>query len=87
MEHLARKNGKTITLTLDQLQAVSGNSTLPPKSILQVVKESFSHVSLSHVKPLFAGRKLAVNTTIVIFLWGAFLITIWHFITLNFSWI
>ncbi|PPQ71063.1 hypothetical protein CVT26_011465 [Gymnopilus dilepis] len=70
LEHLARKNGKTMTLTLDQLQAVSGNSTLPPKSILQVVRESFSHVSLSHVKPLFAGRKLAVNTTIVIFLWG-----------------
>ncbi|PPQ76608.1 hypothetical protein CVT26_012747 [Gymnopilus dilepis] len=70
MKHLAQKNGKTITLTLDQLQAVSGNSNLHPRSISQLLKPSSLHVSLSHVKPLFAGKKLAVNTTIVFFLWA-----------------
>ncbi|KAF8878999.1 major facilitator superfamily domain-containing protein [Gymnopilus junonius] len=70
MEHLARKNGKSISLTLDQLQEIQGSATLPLRTMLQVVKESFSHLSLSHVKPLFAGRKLAINSSITILLWG-----------------
>ncbi|KAF8889199.1 major facilitator superfamily domain-containing protein, partial [Gymnopilus junonius] len=70
MEHLAHKNGKSISLTLGQLQEIQGSATLPPRTMLQVVKESFSHLSLSHVKPLFAGKKLAINSSITILLWG-----------------
>ncbi|KAF8889179.1 major facilitator superfamily domain-containing protein [Gymnopilus junonius] len=55
MEHLARKNGKSISLTLDQLQEIQGSATLPPRTMLQV--------------PLFAGRKLAINSSITILLW------------------
>ncbi|TFK34552.1 major facilitator superfamily domain-containing protein [Crucibulum laeve] len=70
LEHLAKKNGTTITLTLDHLLAVEDGEYISQKSTLEVIKGSFSGFSLSHVKPLFAGRKLAINSSITIFLWG-----------------
>ncbi|KAA1467200.1 MFS general substrate transporter [Dentipellis sp. KUC8613] len=71
LERIAKKNGKTITLTLEKLQSVpGGNEPLNTYTTLQVVKKAFSTVSMSHVKPLFATRRLKINTTITILLWG-----------------
>ncbi|KAJ4474237.1 MFS general substrate transporter [Lentinula aciculospora] len=72
LEHIARVNGKTLTLTLAQLQAVAGEDYAPgiPMSNWQIIKRSFSSFSLSHVKPLFSTRRLATNTSITIVLWG-----------------
>jgi MFS family permease len=72
LEHIARVNGKKLTLTLEQLQAVSGDgrTTGISMSTWQIIKKSFSSFSLSHVKPLFSTRRLATNTSITIGLWG-----------------
>ncbi|KAE9392930.1 MFS general substrate transporter [Gymnopus androsaceus JB14] len=73
LEHIARVNGKTITLTVEKLRAVSGEDEHTPSAPLttqQIIKESFSSFSLSHVKPLFSTRQLATNTNIIIMLWG-----------------
>ncbi|KAF5379816.1 hypothetical protein D9615_005781 [Tricholomella constricta] len=70
LSHIAKRNGKTITLTLEQFQAVEGGKKYVPKSMMQTIKGTFSTFTLSHVKPLFAGRKLAINSSITIILWG-----------------
>ncbi|KAJ4469856.1 MFS general substrate transporter [Lentinula aciculospora] len=72
LEHIARINGTTMTLTAESLRIVSGNqnATSIPLTTWQLIEQSFSSFSLSHVKPLFSTRRLAVNTTITILLWG-----------------
>ncbi|KAF5371452.1 hypothetical protein D9757_009971 [Collybiopsis confluens] len=73
LQHIARVNGKTLSLTLEELQAVSGEKragTGVSFSTWRIIKNSFSSFSLSHVKPLFSTRRLAINTSITIALWG-----------------
>lgn len=70
LQHLATRNGRTISLTLEQLQSVTEGKTIPPRTAWQTIRNSFTKFSLSHVRPLFSGRKLAINTTITILLWG-----------------
>ncbi|KAJ7229966.1 MFS general substrate transporter [Mycena pura] len=77
LEHIARKNGKTMTLTLESLRAVAKledetdqTGTITHLSTYQIVRNAFSSFSLSHVTPLFSTRRLAINTTITIILWG-----------------
>ncbi|KAF8723420.1 hypothetical protein AX14_009311 [Amanita brunnescens Koide BX004] len=70
LQRLARRNGKTITLTLEQLQSIQDSSAVPSRKNWELIKSSFSSISLSHVKPLFRGRKLAINTTMVLSLWA-----------------
>ncbi|KAJ3877407.1 MFS general substrate transporter [Lentinula edodes] len=72
LEHIARVNGRTITLTVESLRIVSGTQdvTSTPLTTRQLIKQSFSSFSLSHVTPLFSTRRLAINTTITILLWG-----------------
>lgn len=72
LEHIARRNGKTITLKLEHLQQI--NATAHQASITrttwQVIRSSFSHFSLSHVRPLFSGKRMAINSSITILSWG-----------------
>ncbi|KAJ8474774.1 hypothetical protein ONZ45_g15837 [Pleurotus djamor] len=73
LEHIARKNGRTITLTVEALRNVSNDASSDGKDHLttfDLIKQSFSNFSLSHITPLFSTRRLAVNTTITILLWG-----------------
>lgn len=71
LEHIARRNGKTITLKLEDLQAVSGATTSNPAPNLSTsVRNVFSGMSLSHIRPLFSSRRLAINTTLIIVIWG-----------------
>ncbi|KAG6828697.1 hypothetical protein H0H93_014788, partial [Arthromyces matolae] len=69
LKHIAKRNGKTITLTLEQLTAIEESSGFVPKTPLQVVKSAFSTISLSHIRPLFSSRKLALNSTLIILCW------------------
>ncbi|GLB44762.1 putative major facilitator superfamily protein [Lyophyllum shimeji] len=70
LRHIAARNGKTISLTLEQFSAVEGGKQYVPKSTFETIKGAFSSFSLSHVRPLFASRRLAVNSSITILLWG-----------------
>ncbi|KAG1821035.1 MFS general substrate transporter [Suillus subaureus] len=69
LEHIARRNGRTITLKLKDLQAISGDTTSKPVPNLSTnVRNAFS--GISHVRPLFSSRRLAINTTLIIIIWG-----------------
>lgn len=48
LEHIARVNGKTITLTVEKLRAISGDENKPsaPLTNKQIFKKSFSSFSL-----------------------------------------
>jgi hypothetical protein len=71
---VAAYNGKTSNLTLEDLQragklvdaAVDGMDT----SALAAVRRKMGMFSDNHVKSLFATRKMARSTTILIILWG-----------------
>ncbi|KAJ3838481.1 MFS general substrate transporter [Lentinula raphanica] len=72
LQHIASVNGRTISLTVEDLQKASGNqdAVSSPMTTAQLIKQSFSSFSLSHVEPLFSTKRLAINTTITILLWG-----------------
>ncbi|KZO91869.1 MFS general substrate transporter [Calocera viscosa TUFC12733] len=77
LHHVARVNKVALTLTADDLrkavvaelgpQAVDSGQG---KSNWQAVKEGLTTFDLSHVKPLFSTTRLAVNTSLVIWIWG-----------------
>ncbi|VDB95858.1 unnamed protein product [Peniophora sp. CBMAI 1063] len=71
LEYIATRNGRKISLTLAKLEAVGGVSDHPQGlSPFQLIRHSLSSLSFGHVKPLFATRTLAINTSITIALWG-----------------
>ncbi|KAK7470062.1 hypothetical protein VKT23_001500 [Stygiomarasmius scandens] len=71
LQRIAAKNGKTLTLTLEKLQSVSGSAITQTKlSNLEIIRKALSSFSFSHITPLFSTRRLAINTTITILLWG-----------------
>ncbi|KAG1845287.1 major facilitator superfamily domain-containing protein [Suillus subalutaceus] len=69
--HIAKRNGRTITLKLEDLQAISGDTTSKPVPNLSTnVRNAFSGMSLSHIRPLFSSRRLTINTSLIIVIWG-----------------
>ncbi|KAG8212865.1 MFS general substrate transporter [Butyriboletus roseoflavus] len=69
LEYVARRNGKTISLKVEDFQKIS-ESSRAPTNWRDSLRRSFTDVSLSHVKPLFSTRRLAINTALIIFIWG-----------------
>ncbi|EIW83728.1 MFS general substrate transporter [Coniophora puteana RWD-64-598 SS2] len=71
LEHMAKLNGKSITLTLQDFKNISEvDRSRPPMSNLEIVKEAVTSMSLSHIKPLFTSKILGINTSLIIFIWG-----------------
>ncbi|KAF1921011.1 major facilitator superfamily domain-containing protein [Ampelomyces quisqualis] len=69
VHEVARRNGKTSPLTIEDLQACSN---IVPGGVAQVdttaaaaLKRNLQKVDASHVKALFATKKLAFSTTII----------------------
>ncbi|KAH0833418.1 MFS general substrate transporter [Lanmaoa asiatica] len=69
LEHIARRNGRTISLKVEDFHKISEPSKVPT-GWRNSLRRSFTDVSLSHVKPLFSRRRLALNTTLIILIWG-----------------
>ena len=78
---LAEHNGRTTTLTVEDLQAVdwaySHKSDLvqtdPAKDeghVNAAIRRQLTKFDSNHVKSLFASRKLAYSSTLLIILWG-----------------
>ncbi|KAI0314336.1 major facilitator superfamily domain-containing protein [Amylostereum chailletii] len=70
LHHIARKNGKAITLTVEHFDAIGGQREASNLTKMETIRKSLTGLSLSHVRPLFATRRLAINTTITVLLWG-----------------
>jgi hypothetical protein len=73
VHEVARRNGKTSTLTLDDLQAcnVLTSATAASEPMIQqtgataAVKRNLQKLDASHVKALFATKKLAYSTSLM----------------------
>ncbi|KAI0089233.1 major facilitator superfamily domain-containing protein [Irpex rosettiformis] len=71
LTYIAKRNGKTITLTAEKLLALGRVKARGHKEgLLWQLKNSFTHLSLEHVRPLFSTKHLAINTTLIILIWG-----------------
>lgn len=72
---VAAYNGYTSTLTLDMMRALgdsdsSGEPDTRNTSAKAAVVRKLGQFSSGHVGPLFATRKLAYSTSLLIVLWG-----------------
>lgn len=64
LEHIARRNGKKITLTLEQLQALGGDKNATALTTLQVLKLSFSSLSMYEKYPSTSIRLLTLQSQV-----------------------
>ncbi|KAK0385406.1 hypothetical protein NLU13_7882 [Sarocladium strictum] len=84
LAYIAKFNGKPQSLTLDMLQEVDrqlGNPVAvgtegleglverPTQTVMARLKESFADYGTNSYKSLFAGRKLAQHTTVLLLIW------------------
>lgn len=74
---VAAYNGKTSKLTVEHLKSAEKFGRSPSEkevkmdvSAVAAVKRKLAIFDASHVKPLFATRKLAYSTSLLITLWG-----------------
>lgn len=74
VHEVARRNGKTSSLTLDDLQACNSLAlpgSAPPRShAAAAVKRNLEKINTTHVRALFATRKLAYSTTLITLVWA-----------------
>jgi MFS family permease len=75
VHEVARRNGKTSPLTLEDLQACEdvAGATTPIQvntTTSAAVKRNLQKLDASHIKALFATRKLAFSTSIITLIWA-----------------
>jgi MFS family permease len=75
VHEVARRNGKTSTLTLEDLERCNdlapGGSTAQTQSHAQAaLKRNLEKIDTRHVKALFATRKLAYSTSLITLVWA-----------------
>jgi hypothetical protein len=75
VHEVARRNGKTTPLSVEDLQAcatiVPGGTAQVNTTAAAAVKRNLQKVDASHVKALFATKKLAFSTTIITIIWAS----------------
>lgn len=71
VHEVARRNGKTSTLTEDSLRACEppGGDEMRADAAA-VLKRRLEKVNLTHVRALFATRKLAISTSLIMVVWA-----------------
>lgn len=75
VHEVARRNGKTTTLTLADLEACNslapgGSAGRQQTTASAAVKRNLQKLNTSHVKALFATKKLALSTTVITVIWA-----------------
>lgn len=70
VHEVARRNGKTSNLTLDDLKACEPPNYVAPTSAADTLKRELQNVNLDHVKEVFKTKKLAFSTTLIILVWA-----------------
>ncbi|KAH7138923.1 major facilitator superfamily domain-containing protein [Dendryphion nanum] len=73
VHEVARRNGKTSSLTLEDLEACNslGPTTTPVQShAAAAVKRNLEKVNLDHIRALFATKKLAYSTGLITAVWA-----------------
>jgi MFS family permease len=66
---VAQKNGKTSSLTLAHLQVHDRDGAVKTTAT-DAIKRKLDVLSLEHVRPLFATKKLAFSTSLIMLIWA-----------------
>ncbi|KAL1405033.1 hypothetical protein Q8F55_008656 [Vanrija albida] len=70
VHEVARRNGKTSTLTLADLKACEPEGYVAQNDAAAIAKRRLEVVKFTRVRDLFRGRKLAWSTSLLILIWG-----------------
>ncbi|WVF68306.1 hypothetical protein IAT40_003071 [Kwoniella sp. CBS 6097] len=72
VHEVARRNGKTSNLTIDDLRACEalGNGSAAHIDAAAAIKRKLEKVNLTHVRALFATRRLMISTSLIIAVWA-----------------
>lgn len=74
VHEVARRNGKTSSLTIEDLQACETLAVATPAQVqtstAAALKRNLQKIDASHVKALFATRKLAFSTSLITLIWA-----------------
>jgi len=75
VHEVARRNGKTSTLTLEELElcnelAPAGSISQPQSHTQAALKRNLEKIDTRHIKALFATRKLAFSTSLITLVWA-----------------
>jgi hypothetical protein len=76
IQYIAKQSGKPCDITIEQLTFINdqhgkSNNTGLSRSTKEIFLAQFKELSLSRLKPLFGKPKLALQTSIVMWIWAA----------------
>ncbi|CAG8956915.1 hypothetical protein HYFRA_00012370 [Hymenoscyphus fraxineus] len=67
---VARRNGKTSSLTIEDLQACEAPGTAQHTNASAALKRNLEKINLTHVRALFSSPKLAFSTSLIMLIWA-----------------
>ncbi|GAB1310167.1 MFS siderochrome iron transporter 1 [Madurella fahalii] len=70
VHEVARRNGKTSALTVDDLKACEPDGYVQQTSVSSAVKRRLEDVRFDRVRVLFSTKKLALSTGLIMIIWG-----------------
>lgn len=71
VHEVARRNGKTSSLTLEDLEQIDrAQGRTQGTNASDVLQRKLEKLKTSHIKSLFATRKLALSTSLIILIWA-----------------
>ncbi|KAB2581125.1 MFS transporter [Lasiodiplodia theobromae] len=70
VHEVARRNGKASSLTVEDLRACDPTGSSQSTTAAAAVRRRLEKVNLTHVRALFATKKLAFSTSIIILVWA-----------------
>lgn len=75
VHEVARRNGKTSNLTIEDLRVCetlqsAGSPVQQQTTATAAIKRNLQKVDASHIKALFATKKLAISTTLITIIWA-----------------
>ena len=68
VHEVARRNGKTSDLTLNDLEVL--NSGVQETNASAAIQRKLQKINLSHVRSLFATKKMAWSTSLIVLIWA-----------------
>ncbi|KAF2644609.1 putative sugar transporter [Massarina eburnea CBS 473.64] len=74
VHEVARRNGKTSSLTLEELELcnnlAASTGTQQQSHATAAVKRNLEKINTSHIRALFASKKLAISTSLITLIWA-----------------
>ena len=70
LHEVAKRNGKTISLTVEDLKACEPEGYVAPTDIATAVKRNLDKYDLQKIKTLFSSRRMGLSTGLMMAIWA-----------------